>query len=172
MIEPKTVELGGKTYLLGKFPATVGREILMQYPTSAMPKIGDYKTNHALMLRIMSYVGVQVEGREEPLMLTTEALVNNHVTNAETLVKLEWAMVQHNFDFFYGWARVKLPRIPDAKSPIASVRNVDEICAALIGANLATLQELRTVYTLQDALQMFEVLVVQRANEYAAATQK
>ena len=76
------------------------------------------------------------------------------------------------FRFFYGWARVKLPRIPDAKGPIASVRNVDEICAALIGANLATLQELRTVYTLQDALQMFEVLVVQRANEYAAATQK
>lgn len=100
MIEPKTVELGSKTYILGKFPATVGREILMQYPTSAMPKIGDYKTNHALMLRIMGYVGVQVEGREEPLMLTTEALVNNHVTNAETLVKLEWAMVQHNFDFF------------------------------------------------------------------------
>jgi hypothetical protein len=100
MIEPKDHVLGGKTYVLGKFPATVGREILMQYPTSAIPKVGDYATNHAMMLRIMSHVGVRIDGQPEPLMLTTEALVNNHVPNGETLVKLEFAMISHNFDFF------------------------------------------------------------------------
>ena len=100
MLQPTTVEFNGVTYHLGKFPATVGREIITQYPTSAMPKIGDYKTNAALMVRIMSYVGVEVEGRDGHLMLSTEALINNHVANAETLLKLEWAMISHNFDFF------------------------------------------------------------------------
>lgn len=100
MLEPSTVDFEGKTFVLGKFPATVGREILLQYPTSALPKLGDYKTNHALMLRIMSYVGVQIEGRDTPLMLTTEDLINNQIAQPETLVKLEWAMIQHNFGFF------------------------------------------------------------------------
>lgn len=99
-LEPVNHELDGKTYVLTKFPATVGREILLQYPTSVVPKLGDYKTNHALMLRIMSYVGVQIEGRDTPQMLTTEALVNNHCRNAEVLMQLEWAMISHNFDFF------------------------------------------------------------------------
>lgn len=100
MLDPQTVNIAGRDYTVTKFPATVGREILLQYPTSAIPKLGDYKTNHALMLRIMSYVGVVVEGRDAPLMLTTEALVNNHVPDAETLIRLEWAMITHNFDFF------------------------------------------------------------------------
>ena len=100
MIDPTEREFDGKQYVLTKFPATVGREILMQYPTSAIPKIGDYKTNHALMLRIMQYVGVPIEGRDTPQMLTTEALVNNHIRNAELLVQIEWAMISYNFDFF------------------------------------------------------------------------
>lgn len=98
LLEPK--ELDGTPFILSKFPATVGREIILQYPTSAMPKIGDYSTNEALMLKIMSYVGVTIEGREEPLMLKTRQLIDNHVTDAEMLMKLEWAMLSHNFAFF------------------------------------------------------------------------
>lgn len=98
MLEPK--ELEGTPYILSKFPATVGREIILQYPTSALPKVGDYATNEALMIKIMSYVGVTIEGREEPLMLKTRALIDNHVPDAETLMKLEWAMMNHNFSFF------------------------------------------------------------------------
>lgn len=99
-LAPETIQLDGKNYTLTKFPATEGREIIMQYPSTALPKVGDYKQNHALMLKMMKYVGVEVEGREGLLMLTTEALVNNHVDKPETLIKLEWAMIQHNFDFF------------------------------------------------------------------------
>lgn len=100
MIKPSDYEIDGRVYVLSKFPATVGREILMQYPTSAIPKIGDYATNHTMMLKIMKHVGVRVEGRDVPLMLETEALVNNHIEKAENLVKLEFAMVSYNFDFF------------------------------------------------------------------------
>lgn len=101
LLEPKTLEpINGKSFVISKFPATVGREIILQYPTSAMPKIGDYATNETLMLKIMTYVGVIVDGRDEPLMLTTRQLVDNHVPDAETLMRLEWAMMSHNFAFF------------------------------------------------------------------------
>jgi hypothetical protein len=98
MLEPK--ELEGTRFVLSKFPSTVGREIILQYPTSALPKVGDYATNEALMFKIMSYVGVTIEGRDEPLMLKTPQLVNNHVTDTEALMKLEWAMMSYNFTFF------------------------------------------------------------------------
>ena len=98
MLEPKDLE--GTPYVLSKFPATVGREIILQYPTSALPKIGDYATNEALMYKIMKYVGVRIDGRDEPLMLSTPQLVDNHVKDAETLMRLEWAMMSYNFAFF------------------------------------------------------------------------
>lgn len=98
MLEPKPLD--GTPFILSKFPATVGREIILQYPTSALPKVGDYATNEALMLKIMRYVGVTIEGRDEPLMLTTPQLVDNHVRSTEELLKLEWAMMNHNFAFF------------------------------------------------------------------------
>lgn len=100
LLEPKDIVLGDKTFVVSKFPATIGREILMQYPTSAMPKIGDYATNEALMFKIMKYVGVMVADRPEPLMLTTPQLVDNHVVSTEDLMRLEWAMMSHNFAFF------------------------------------------------------------------------
>lgn len=100
MLDPKEFELSGKTYVLSKFPATVGREIILQYPTSAMPKVGDYSTNEALMIKIMGYVGVKIDGRDEPLTLTTRQLIDNHISSAEDLMRLEWAMMNHNFAFF------------------------------------------------------------------------
>lgn len=98
LLEKTELPINGVTYILSKFPATVGREILTQYPTTAMPKVGDYKMNEELMLKLMSYVAVSTE--RGPLQLTTRALVDNHVPDAATLMKLEWAMMEKNFSFF------------------------------------------------------------------------
>ncbi len=105
MLEPKPLDEGPRArgdtvFIISKFGATVGREVIMQYPTSALPKVGDYGTNEALMLKIMSHVGVQIPGREAPLMLTSMALIDNHVKSAEDLMRLEWAMMNYNFSFF------------------------------------------------------------------------
>lgn len=67
MLEPIEKEIplpdgGTKTFILSKFPAIAGREIVTQYPTTGAPKIGDYKTNEALMLKLMAYVAVPIEG--------------------------------------------------------------------------------------------------------------
>jgi hypothetical protein len=100
LLDPKEFPLGDKVYVLSKFPATVGREIMMTYVPSGMPKVGDYTTNEALMYKMMKYVGVQIDGRDEPLMLTTPQLVDNHVPDGESLMRLEFAMASHNFAFF------------------------------------------------------------------------
>jgi len=89
-----------KTFVLSKFPATVGREIVAKYPVANLPKLGDYGVSESTMLKLMSHVGVRVDGRDEPLMLTSRALVDNHASDWETLARLEWAMIEYNCSFF------------------------------------------------------------------------
>lgn len=99
MIEAKEVVIDGKTYILSKFPAVAGREIIALYPVSGMPKIGDYKTNESTMLKLMAFVGIPREGAM-PLMLNNQTLIDNHVPSWETLAKIEWAMMEYNCSFF------------------------------------------------------------------------
>ena len=100
MLEQKEVTVNDKIYILSKFPAVAGREIVTQYPLSATPKIGDYQTNKDIMLKIMCYVGVKVHNTNTTLWLKTEDLVNNHITDWETLMKIEWLMMEYNCSFF------------------------------------------------------------------------
>jgi len=98
--EPITLPDGSiKTFILSKFPAVAGREIITQYPTSAAPKIGSYQLNEELMFKLLGYVAVPMPNGE-PLRLSTETLVNNHVPDFETLMKIEWAMMNYNCSFF------------------------------------------------------------------------
>ena len=104
MLEPKEVTIetqkGEKrVYVLSKFPAVQGREIIAKYPLSAMPKLGDYAVNEETMLKLMAFVGVpRAEGG--PLLLSTRGLVDNHVPDWETLARIEVAMMEYNVSFF------------------------------------------------------------------------
>lgn len=104
MLSPKTVSIecqdgSKKDFVLSKFPAIAGREIVSQYPLSAIPKLGDYKVNEEIMLKLLSYVGVEI-GTGSPLPLNTRALVDNHVPDFEALMRLEAAMLEYNCSFF------------------------------------------------------------------------
>lgn len=106
MIGEKEIEIGlsdgtKKAFVLSKFSAVAGREIVTQYPISGLPKLGDYSTNESLMLKILAHVGV-VQKEGAPLLLTTRALVDNHVPDWEALAKIEWAMMEYNCSFFRG----------------------------------------------------------------------
>lgn len=105
MIEAKDIVIKGPDgvdykYVISKFPAIAGREIIAGYPLTAIPKIGEYKSNEEIMLKLMCYVGVRIDGQAEPLALQTRALVDNHVKSWETLMKLEWEMINYNCSFF------------------------------------------------------------------------
>lgn len=99
MIEPKEITVDGKQYVLTKFPATKGREIATKYGISLLTKVSDYTANEETMLKLMAYVGVPRSGNP-PLMLETQSLVDNHVKNFETLLKLEKEMMVYNCGFF------------------------------------------------------------------------
>lgn len=104
MIEQKaitvTTQAGEeKTYMISKFPAIAGREIVCKYPVSGMPKLGDYAVNEETMLKLMAYVcAVTQDGGHQPL--STKALVDNHVPDWETLSKIEIEMMGYNCSFF------------------------------------------------------------------------
>lgn len=89
-----------RTLFLSKFPAIQGREIIAKYPTTALPKVGDYAVNEETMLKLMCYVGVILGDSDKITPLTTRALVNNHVGDWETLAKVEMAMMEYNCSFF------------------------------------------------------------------------
>jgi hypothetical protein len=104
MIEPKEVTVKcqngtERTFILSKFPAIQGREIVAKYPLSAIPKIGDYGVNEETMIKLMAFVGVPRDG-VEPLMLTTKALIDNHVPDWECLARIEAGMLEYNCSFF------------------------------------------------------------------------
>lgn len=89
-----------KTFILSKFPAVAGREIVTKYPVSNIPKIGEYQQSEEVMLKLMAFVAVQPDNGSEPIRLTTRALVDNHCDDWETLAKLEWAQLEYNVSFF------------------------------------------------------------------------
>ena len=106
LIQPEEVtfeDMDGtpRTYVISKLPATLAREVITQYPISAAPKIGDYKRNEELMLKMFHYAGVPAIGvNGQPLLFTTRALIDNHVPDFETLIRLEMAMLEKNCAFF------------------------------------------------------------------------
>lgn len=126
MIEPKEILIKTqsgveKVYIISKFPAIQGREIIAKYPLSAMPKVGDYSVNEETMLKLMSFVAVPCESGH--LRLSTKELVNNHCPDWETLARIEMAMIEYNCSFFQNGIpsaflnRIK-ERIPEVASKI------------------------------------------------------
>lgn len=98
LLEQKEVMIDDRVFILSKFPPVAGREIIAGYPLTGLPKIGDYKTNEAIMIKLMGYVGVQ-KG-DSVIRLNSTALIDNHVGSWETLVKVEAAMMEYNCSFF------------------------------------------------------------------------
>ena len=103
MIEPKQVTIktqagDERVYTIGKFPAMAGREIITQYPVTAAPKIGDYEANQKMMLKLMAYV--EVAAGDIPLKLDSQAAIDNHVPDWQTLMKLEKEVLEYNCSFF------------------------------------------------------------------------
>lgn len=103
MLQPKEITVKAqdgtdKKFTISKFPAIAGREIICQYPVTAMPKVGDYQVNEEVMIKLMSYVAVDHDGGKLPL--TTRALIDNHVPDWETLAKIEVEMMSYNCSFF------------------------------------------------------------------------
>ena len=104
-IKPKEITLTDvdgdeHTYVISRFPATVGREIIAKYPITNIPKLGEYLQSEAAMMLLMSYVSKVLPDNGGSLRLETRALIDNHVPDGELLLKLEFEMFRYNTSFF------------------------------------------------------------------------
>ena len=103
MLKPKEVEIkdmdgNAHKYVISRLNAILGREIIAKYPLSSMPKLGDYEVNQETMLKLIGHTAkVLPDGQQ--IQLTTQALINNHVPDGETLLKLEYEMLSYNYSF-------------------------------------------------------------------------
>jgi hypothetical protein len=98
-IEPKEIIIDNVKYIISKFPAIAGREIIAGYPLSAIPKLSEYHQNEAIMLKLMKYVAKPIEGRDL-MALDSRELIDNHVKSWESLMAIERAMIEYNCSFF------------------------------------------------------------------------
>lgn len=104
MLEPKEIEVTRQDgsigrFLICKFPAIAGREIIVNYPVANIPKLQEYAASEEVMLKLMAHVRVIPEGGD-PVALTTRALIDNHVRDWETLARIEWQVLEYNCSFF------------------------------------------------------------------------
>jgi hypothetical protein len=105
LIKPKEINLVDedgieKTFILSKFPAVEGREIVAGYTFSSIPKVGCYAENEAIMFKNLSYASVK--SNDVIVRLNGKTLVNNHLADFEMLTKLEWHMMEYNCSFLRG----------------------------------------------------------------------
>lgn len=88
-----------KDFYISKFPAVLGREIMLRYSVS-LSNIGDnYKENEDIMYKILKFARVELpDGRK--VAMESETLINNHIPSGEMLQALENAILEYNFSFF------------------------------------------------------------------------
>lgn len=104
LIKPQTVTVtdadgAGHEFVISRLPATVGREVLAKYPTSSLPKVGNYEVSAQAMQLMMKYVGKQQDDGTI-MRFMTPALIDNHVPDGEALIRLEIEMLKYNTSFF------------------------------------------------------------------------
>lgn len=96
--EPKEYESKHSgTFIISKFPATVGREMMYKYPINNIPRLMDYLDSEAAMVKLMSFVEKKLPERN--IRLENKVLIDQHVNCATDLVKIEYAVLAYNFDF-------------------------------------------------------------------------
>lgn len=70
--------------------------------------------------------------------------------------------------FFQKRRRIAIPRRLEGQVPSVDFPNVDGFVGAIIGERQAKLRELKTSLTLEEAMDIYEVIVVGRINEMLA----
>lgn len=98
-IEVTTQEGEKRVYMISKFDAILGREMVAKYPVANMPKLGDYAVSEACMFKLMTCVAAK-QPNGQFIVLETPDLYRNHVPDWETGGKLEGAMWEYNCSFF------------------------------------------------------------------------
>jgi len=100
LLEPKTVEINGHKFVISKMPCTVAQEVIFKLPTGLVPLISNFSQAEEMAYKMLSYCErVYTDGRPN-VPLISKALIDNHIPDFDTLIKLENECLAYNYDFF------------------------------------------------------------------------
>ena len=95
LLEPKEIQVDGKTFIISKLPATVAVEVMMRSAGNAIPKAGEFAVIESMMLKTMSYVAIKRPNIPD-LMLNSRELIDNHCPEWTTYMKVLEEMRGYN----------------------------------------------------------------------------
>ena len=100
LLEPKAVEINGYKFIISKMPCTVAQEVIFKLPTGLIPLISNFSQAEEMAYKMLSYCErVYTDGRPN-VPLISKALIDNHIPDFDTLIKLENECLAYNYDFF------------------------------------------------------------------------
>ena len=82
-IEPKEIQVNGKTFVIHKLPATVAVEVMARSIGNMVPKAGEFEIVEAMMIKTMSYASVRRPGLDD-LPLNSREMIDNHCVDHKT----------------------------------------------------------------------------------------
>jgi hypothetical protein len=147
------ISIEGKSYRLLVVPAVSARAFLEAELANGM----------ACLHR---FIEAQVGGVWTPL--DTKEKVETLVDSWEILAELEVRAYEFNYGFLKTWKPASVPAGMLAKHRVLDSKNVDPVIAAVIMSGLATYQELRDEYSLEEAFKILDVVTVSKINDYRA----
>ena len=142
----RSVEIRDIRYVIRKIPAVKAKKII-----DDKDEIG-----------VLS--AVEVDG----VSLENEYLIDKFLPDWEVMDELISIASLYNFEFLESWKPVRFPASMACNYNPSECKYIDAIFSSLISSNMATLNELKTGYSLEDAFQLLEVLTVTRVNEFKA----
>lgn len=99
MIDGKTVEIGGKKFIINKAPATVAYEVALRYRELKEKTTDSVAEQMTCLNKLMKYVQVDLgDGRK--MALDSESVINQHIQQVDELVQLQSEIMAVNFGFF------------------------------------------------------------------------
>ena len=98
MLEPKEIEVGGKTYIVYKFPAMQGVLLAGRVPVVMDPMFLDEAEKKRLWSDLFKFVAVPVPSGN-PIVLSTETLIDNHVGSWKNMHAIFKELMEHNEGF-------------------------------------------------------------------------
>lgn len=113
---------------------------------------------------------IQIETPQGWLSLDDDSVVKKYVDNWEDLTNAEVEAYDYNFGFLTTWKSQRIPhKMTKVKYVVAESANMDPATAALINHGMATYEQLRDKYSLEEAFKLLDVLTVKKLNEFRAS---
>lgn len=175
LIEPKQIDvptLDGDvcTFVIGKFPYVLARDIVRrkQEYIDNPDKVAAWALDKSILLDALKYCERENDV-SNPIPLSSLRAINDNVPDYICLDGIINSMWDYSFSFLKDYKSPNYAKFKSDGAKVISYKNIDAIEGVLITEKVATLYELKSVYSFEEALLQFEAVMVNRSNEYYAA---